>query len=109
MESITFTSLFSSSYSNLVIAPVFNLNTIIYEYDIRMIKKILPDGSSESYTYTTNGNKESVTTTEGTTRYEYDDRGRLISQVSPDGSKLLYTYDLEGNRTSVTTQSGINL
>lgn len=53
------------------------------------------------YTYDGVGNRLSVSSLDGITRYTYDDLNRLTRVVLPSGDVTEYVLDSEGNRTSV--------
>ncbi|KPL08093.1 hypothetical protein AMJ86_01930 [bacterium SM23_57] len=84
----------------------------IYGYDIAgqilSLMNYAPNGEIQSrfvYTYDENGNRTSMTTTEGTTYYEYDAIEQLIGVTYPDGRQVTYVYDPAGNRI-VLTENG---
>lgn len=83
----------------------FNGNIVQFEYDTlgHLIKKDFPTGTDVTYTYTTTGQRETVSDARGVTSYQYDFQDRLVQRVDPDGATISYTYDAAGNRTSVTT------
>ncbi|PRX24066.1 RHS repeat-associated protein [Orenia metallireducens] len=51
------------------------------------------------YNYDANGNRTSVTTTQGSVSYQYDDLNRLVEETLLDGTVINYSYDSVGNRT----------
>lgn len=84
----------------------FNGDTTGFTYSPccgRLLQKLFPDGSSESYTYTGTGQIRTVVNQLGTTAYTYDQRDRVIQVDNPDNTFIAYTYDAAGNRLSVTT------
>jgi YD repeat-containing protein len=46
-----------------------------------------------------------VSFSQGTTQYVYDDNGRLQAVISPSGETAVYNYDESGNLISITRQS----
>ena len=85
-----------------------NATTTTYAYDaasqIIGLTNSAPDGSVQSffnYTYDANGNRTSMTTAAGVTRYSYDALYQLSGVVYPSGRRVTYTYDPLGNRTMV--------
>ncbi|AFY54222.1 RHS repeat-associated core domain protein [Rivularia sp. PCC 7116] len=93
---------------NVIRTTDFNGESITYEYDDRnqLIAKNFPDGSTTTFTYTLNGQRETVVDEHGTTTYEYDAQNRLIKRIDADGTEIAYTYDAAGNRTAVNIPSG---
>jgi YD repeat-containing protein len=99
---------------NLQSMTDFNGEITRYVYDAqnRLVLKDFEDDADVSYTYTLNGQVNTITDGRGVTTYGYDERDRLSSQKDPTGPytsdsySLEYTYDLAGNRTSVETPSG---
>jgi RHS repeat-associated protein len=80
-----------------------------FNYDAlnRLVSKV-PDATlnepTVTYTYTSKGQRESMTDGTGTTTYTYDSQGRLTSQTSPRGT-LTYTYDNAGNLKTLRSSS----
>ena len=102
---------------NLKTATDFNGQTIAYHYDEqnRLAEKRFQDGSKVVYTYTLNGQRDTIAFKNAggqTTEFydwDYDVRDRLTQRIDTlDGvnRSISYTYDVAGNRTSVTTASG---
>lgn len=60
--------------------------------------------SSFAYSYDSVGNRATLTTLEGVTRYGYDALSQLVSVINPSGSTVRYDFDAAGNRTAVTGQ-----
>ncbi|AGB41138.1 RHS repeat-associated core domain protein [Halobacteroides halobius DSM 5150] len=58
------------------------------------------------YTYDANGNRTSVTTTDGTISYQYDKLNRLVQETLLDGTTISYEYDATGNRTKKIVDDG---
>ena len=82
--------------------------TRTFEYDAekRVKRRIYPDGSQVSLSYTPTGQRASVTDVRGTTTYAYDRRDRLTEKTDPDGRRLTYSYDLGGNLAAMTVAVG---
>ncbi len=93
---------------NVVQTTDFDGNTIKYKYDAlnRLTEKLFPDGSMVKYTYNAASELTAVTDSNGTTQFQYNDRGWLTLQTNPDGQTIQYTYDLVGDLTSITTSAG---
>jgi RHS repeat-associated protein len=94
--------------SRLVRQDNANATFTTYSYDaagqLTSLINHAPDNSVNSrfdYTYGLDGNRTSVTTLDGTTRYGYDALGQLVSAELPDGRTIEYHYDAVGNRMSV--------
>jgi RHS repeat-associated protein len=79
----------------------FNGKTTTYVYDTsnRLLSKT-PDPSfnapAVSFTYTSNGLRQTMLDVSGTTTYGYDTRNHLTSKQTPFGT-LSYSYDAAGN------------
>ncbi|MFE9116556.1 FG-GAP-like repeat-containing protein [Streptomyces sp. NPDC007172] len=84
-------------------------NTTSYEYDgasTRIAKVRAPSGDTK-FTYTADGQPETVTTPENrTVTYVYDDAGHLISTTNATGDKTTYTYDAQGQLRTETDPRG---
>ena len=85
-----------------------NGTTTAYTYDLAghmtELTNYAADGSVQSfynYTLDANGNRLSMTTTAGTTLYQYDALNQLTAVEYPGGREVSYTYDAAGNRVSV--------
>src|SRR5205823_11153293 len=79
-----------------------NGETLRYSYGPggRRTDLLLPDSTTESYTYSADQLLETATTASGLTRYEYDAVTRRLSRVTEaDGRYVRYAYDAAGNRT----------
>ncbi len=83
--------------------------TTTYSYDTlgRLLQK-RPDASLNqpaiSFTYTTAGQRSTMTDASGITHYGYDGRGRLETKQTPQGT-LSYTYDAMGNLASTASSN----
>jgi uncharacterized repeat protein (TIGR01451 family) len=55
-----------------------------------------------NYTYDAKGNRLTMTTAAGLTRYEYDGLNQLIGVTYPGGRHVTYAYDAAGNRMVVS-------
>jgi RHS repeat-associated protein len=81
-----------------------------YDYDEneRLKTRTYPVGTlpAVTFTYTTTGQRKTVTVAGATTQYEYDLRDRLKTLSYPDGRTLEYDYDGNGNRTSLKATVG---
>lgn len=66
-----------------------------------------PGGTTATYSYDANGERNGVTTTTGSiptyTSYGYDSYGNLASATVPTGAAVIYTSNADGLRQSVTT------
>ena len=88
----------------------FNGQTTVTQLDVmgRTTRIDYHDGQFEAFTYTADGQTETVETLEGVTTYTYYAQGWLQSETRPNGSVLEYQYDPVGNRTQVSvTRDGI--
>jgi RHS repeat-associated protein len=65
---------------------------------------------SYDYTYDEKGNQLTEKTTDGTTKFTYDESGQLIKEIQPNGDIYEYTYDAVGNRVKkkITKGSVVN-
>ncbi|RLD01051.1 MAG: hypothetical protein DRI32_09660, partial [Chloroflexi bacterium] len=85
-------------------------NTTEYLYDAanRIYRVIDALGNiSEEYTYTPNGQKNSLwDANSNPTLYEYDDFDRLFKTIYPDASYEQYAYDSAGNLIQKQTRAG---
>jgi RHS repeat-associated protein len=52
------------------------------------------------YTYDAKGNRLTMTTAAGVTRYDYDPLNQLTGVTYPGGRHVTYAYDADGNRTN---------
>jgi RHS repeat-associated protein/uncharacterized repeat protein (TIGR01451 family) len=86
-----------------------NGKTTTYAYDKkhRLIRRT-PDASLRqspvTYSYTSLGQRATMTDESGTTRYTYDAFNQLISKATPQGT-LSYTYDETGSLVSVRSSN----
>jgi RHS repeat-associated protein len=85
----------------------FRGKTTTYTYDSlsRLITKT-PDASlgqpAVNFTYTTTGERATMSDATGTTAYTYDARDRLTTKVTPQGT-LSYTYNARGQLASMNS------
>jgi RHS repeat-associated protein len=99
--------------SRVIRRDLENGTSTTYNYDAssRLLDLINRKSTSEiisrfSYTYDNLGNRLTMTTLDGTTRYSYDATRQLINVIRPDSSSTAYNFDAAGNRISVTDSSG---
>ena len=64
------------------------------------------DGSSVGYTYTPDGQQQTVVDGRGTTTYAYDNQDRVTTITQPSGQSVGYSYDLGGNRVAMSSAAG---
>ena len=98
----------------LVRSDMGNGTATVYGYDaldrVTNITHRAPGGGTLSqftYTYDGHGQRLSMTTLAGTTRFGYDAAGQLISTTLPGGATYLYQYDAAGNRTAVNANGPV--
>jgi len=89
---------------NLISKTDFNGDISSYDYDsndrITLIT-YAKDGTTESFTYDSEGNRLTSTNSQGTWTYTYDDLNRLSTETKPGGEVLTYSYDANGNKTEL--------
>lgn len=95
--------------SQLISRTDFNGKTTAYDYDnLNRLTKKTPDASfgaaAVQYTYTLNGQRETMSDGHGTTAYTYNTRDWLLSKATPEGT-LTYTYDAAGNLATMQSAS----
>jgi YD repeat-containing protein len=66
----------------------------------QVMKRLLFDGTEETFEYDANGNLTKHTKNGSVTRFEYDELNRLVAVLPPGGERLTYTYD-SGERSIV--------
>lgn len=66
----------------------------------------MPSSRTESYTYTANGNLDTIVSDSKTYDYEYYDTGLVKSLTYPNGLKTEYIYDNIGRVTNMITTKG---
>ena len=81
-------------------------NTYTYNSMDELTQTAYFDGTSVSYTYTADGQRQTVVDSRGTTTYTYDNQDRVIKITIPSGQSLSYAYDVDGNRVGLTTPAG---
>ena len=78
----------------------FNGKTTRYEYDAQqwLSRIVFPDNAgTRTFTYTADGQRDTVTDASGTVRYGYDVRRRLQRITDAEGREIELTYDAAGN------------
>ncbi|NTU53949.1 MAG: DUF4347 domain-containing protein, partial [Chlorobiaceae bacterium] len=96
---------YEPSFGNLTQVTDQRGNAIGYGYDDRgnLNSVTYADGSSETYSYHSDGTLDIAVSRSGQNiGYTYDALGRLIQKAYADGTTASYTYDLHGNLTSAT-------
>lgn len=85
-----------------------NGSTEEFSYDGagRLTESVAKDGTKIQYSYDSMDNPLTVTTSHGTTSYEYDANQRLISTTNPKDSKTSYEYNGTGLLKKVTLPNG---
>ncbi len=78
-----------------------------YGYDLsgRLVTVTRNGAAFESYTFDSNDNRLTKTTTAGTTTYAHDDQDRLLSAVGPEGAES-WIYDGNGDLLSHNGSAG---
>jgi RHS repeat-associated protein len=94
---------------NLTARTDFNGKVTEYRYDsLNRLTRKIPDPSFAApdvvFTYTANGQRETMTDASGVTTWHYDLRERLESKETPNGT-LTYAYDDAQNIASVTSSN----
>lgn len=97
------------SVGNLKTKTDFNGRTTTYTYDeVNRLLSKTPDSTFSqtpvSFTYTSTGQRESMTDPSGRTDYTYDLRDRLVRKATPEGT-LSYLYDDAGNLKSMKSSN----
>ncbi len=72
----------------------------------RLTQSTMPSGRTEAYTYTPNGNIDTITSEEKLYDYEYYDTGLVKSINYPNGLKTVYEYDNINRITGMTVSKG---
>ncbi|MBN9104678.1 MAG: hypothetical protein J0I14_06715 [Propionibacteriaceae bacterium] len=86
--------------------------TTAYGYDQagRLVSLVSRRGGTlvdqAKYTLDADGNRTSMTNTDGTDHYTLNDLSQLTGVTYSDGTTQTYTYDAAGNRTSMRTGTG---
>ena len=86
--------------------------TTAYGYDQagRLVSLVSKRGGTlvdqAKYTLDADGNRTSMTNTDGTDHYTLNDLSQLTGVTYSDGTTQTYTYDAAGNRTSMRTGTG---
>ncbi len=91
---------------NLISQTNFNGVIISSQYDAlsRLTNRISVNGYQVSYSYTTNGQRQTMVDGSGTSSYFYDVRDRLLANTTLAGT-LNYLYDANGNITNITSST----
>ena len=86
-------------------------NTVRCTYNANglLVRKDLPDGTYQTFTYDAHWNLASMTDATGTTAFTHNAAGWLTGVSYPDGESLTFTYDADGRRTSMATQDGFTV
>ena len=82
---------------------------IQYSYDKlgNMTRKLVyGEGVQYDYFYDSLGSMTSMTGADGTTSYQYTDRGEVSSISYPNGAEIQFTYDSLGNLLTITYPDG---
>jgi RHS repeat-associated protein len=87
-------------YTNFNGAVIANL----YDLMNRLTARIYPNGTSNTFTYTPTGQRQTMTDASGSYTYVYDSRDRLCTNTTPLGT-LSYAYDANGNVTSIMSST----
>jgi RHS repeat-associated protein len=87
----------------------FNGKTTTYAYDpLNRLRSRTPDPSFSAapiaFTYTSTGQRLTMTDPSGTTTYTYTNRDQVASKATPQGT-LTYTYDPAGNVASTVSSN----
>lgn len=90
--------------NNVVLHQDKNKNQLTYSYNFRNQVLTFNDGdSTDVFTYTRDGLRETMQDPTGLTTYDYDLYTRQLSKVTyPDLKTLSYSYDERGNAASLT-------
>lgn len=91
---------------NLICYTNFNGAFITNVYDLlnRLTARIYPNGTSNTFTYTLTGQRQTMTDASGNYTNVYDSRDRLCTNSTPQGT-LFYTYDANGNVTNIMSST----
>lgn len=72
----------------------------------KAVQGLMPSERLENYTYTANGNLDTIVSDNKTFDYDYYDTGYVKSITYPNGLKTTYNYDNINRVTSMTTTKG---
>lgn len=78
----------------------------VYSYLNQILQSTMPSNREENYTYTPNGNLNTIVSENKTYTYDYYDTGLVKSITYPNGLKTAYVYDNINRITSITTTKG---
>ncbi len=84
------------------------MHYISYGYNSigKVVQGLMPSERLENYTYTANGNLDTIVSDNKTFDYDYYDTGYVKSITYPNGLKTTYNYDNINRVTSMTTTKG---
>jgi RHS repeat-associated protein len=87
---------------NVLYHTNFNGVVVANQYDVlnRLLNRSSTGGYDITYSYTTNGLRETMADPSGSYGYVYDSRNRLRTNTTPAGT-LVYDYDANGNQTRI--------
>jgi RHS repeat-associated protein len=84
-----------------------HVTSFVYDANHRLLKEILPDGSSHRWSYDPAGNKIEGVDANGTvTTIGYDANSRPAQKAYPDGSVVTYTYTAANSVATVNDSRG---
>ncbi len=73
--------------------------SVTNQYDLlgRLVKRMLPNGTNETFAYSSMGLTTNVNALGQTTQYRYDALGRMTNEITGKTESLSFTYDPAGN------------
>ncbi|MFQ5456633.1 MAG: hypothetical protein ACE5EA_10630, partial [Nitrospirota bacterium] len=73
----------------------------------RLTGVVDPLGNKIEFTYVDNDNRlGTVTTPEGSIKYQYDKKGKLIKVIDPNSNSTEFIYDFKGNMIGIKDALG---